>query len=215
MDVIIELLIYIGIVSIEALVWVYIKSYRGDILCRKDFDRMKMSLLQLLQEDGYSCEMNEGRIVLTYCQEFFVIFFEASQFGNQYARVTIDDYYKIEGMQDVSPFIMDAVMGRAIHINRRTPNIAYEDTCVCYYATDVRNIRHYYCGLRSILKMLIENENWARQDFLQFHKDFGRKSQADNENHIGFRPSTGDESEKMQHSVAAESTEKSLPKSAK
>lgn len=118
-------------------------------------------------------------------------------------------------MQDVSPFIMDAVMGRAIHINRRTPNIAYEDTCVCYYATDVRNIRHYYCGLRSILKMLIENENWARQDFLQFHKDFGRKSQADNENHIGFRPSTGDESEKMQHSVAAESTEKSLPKSAK
>lgn len=80
MDVIIELLIYIGIVSIEALVWVYIKSYWGDILCRKDF---------------------------------------------------------------------------------------------------------------------------------------GRKSQADNENHIGFRPSTGDESEKMQHSVAAESTEKSLPKSAK
>ena len=127
--------------------------------------------------------------------------FDASQFGDQYARVTIADYYIVDGMDEVHPFVMDAVMGRATHTSTRTPNIAYDDTCLCYYATDVRNIKDFYHGMKSILDMLINNENYARRDFAQFRRDFGQKKETTEDKHIGFKTASSDV---QQHSVAAE-----------
>ena len=165
-----------------------------------DFDKMKRQLVKLLNKDGYQNEMKEGRIVVTYRQECFVIHFDESQFGKRYARVTIADYYIVDGMDEVHPFVMDAVMGRATHTSTRTPNIAYDDTCLCYYATDVRNIKDFYHGMKSILDMLINNENYARRDFAQFRRDFGRKKESSEDKHIGFKTASSD----VQHSVAAE-----------
>ena len=41
-----------------------------------DFDKMKRQLVKLLNKDGYQNEMNEGRIVITYRQEHFMIHFD-------------------------------------------------------------------------------------------------------------------------------------------
>lgn len=166
-----------------------------------DFDKMKRQLVKLLNKDGFQNEMKESRIVITYRQKCFVIHFDESQFGKRYARVTIADYYIVDGMDEVHPFVMDAVMGRATHTSTRTPNIAYDDTCLCYYATDVRNIKDFYRGMKSILDMLINNENYARRDFAQFRRDFGRKKEASEDKHIGFKTASSDV---QQHSVAAE-----------
>ena len=168
-----------------------------------DFDMMKRQLVKLLNKDGYQNEMKEGRIVISYRQERFVIHFDESQFGKRYARVTIADYYIVDGMDEVHPFVMDAVMGRATHTSTRTPNIAYDDTCLCYYATDVRNIKDFYHGMKSILDMLINNENYARRDFAQFRRDFGRRKDNQEDKHIGFRTSSD---ERDEHSVAAETS---------
>lgn len=172
---------------------------------KDNFSKMKQRLLKLLQKDGYQNEMKEGRIVLSYRQEHFVVHFDPSQFGERYARVTIADYYVVEGMDEVHPFVMDAVVGRATHNSTRTPNIAYDESCLCYYATDVRNIKHFYSGLRTILDMLITNENAARQDFVQFRRDFGRKREASEDKHIGFRTTSVETTEKA-HQVAAETS---------
>ena len=168
-----------------------------------DFDMMKRQLVKLLNKDGYQNEMKEGRIVISYRQERFVIHFDESQFGKRYARVTIADYYIVDGMDEVHPFVMDAVMGRATHTSTRTPNIAYDDTCLCYYATDVRNIKDFYHGMKSILDMLINNENYARRDFAQFRRDFGSRKDNQEDKHIGFRTSSD---ERDEHSVAAETS---------
>ena len=178
-----------------------LKSYSENNVQKDNYGRMKQRLVKLLQKDGYQNEMNEGRIVLTYRQERFVVHFDASQFGDQYARVTIADYYIVDGMDEVHPFVMDAVMGRATHTSTRTPNIAYDDTCLCYYATDVRNIKDFYHGMKSILDMLINNENYARRDFAQFRRDFGQKKETTEDKHIGFKTASSDV---QQHSVAAE-----------
>ena len=178
---------------------------------KDNYSKMKQRLLKLLQKDGYQNEMNEGRIVLTYRQERFVVNFDASQVGEQYARVTIADHYVVDRMDEVHPFVMDAVMGRATHNSARTPNIAYEDSCLCYYATDVRNIKHFYSGLRTILDMLITNENAARQDFAQFRRDFGRKKDSSEDKHIGFKTAseeTSGETSERAHQVAAETNVK-------
>lgn len=182
-----------------------LKSYSENNVQKDNYGKMKQRLVKLLQKDGYQNEMNEGRIVLTYRQERFVVHFDASQLGEQYARVTIADYYVIDGMNEVHPFVMDAVMGRATHNSARTPNIAYDESCLCYYATDVRNIKHFYCGLRTILDMLIDNENGARRDFAQFRRDFGRKKETPEDKHIGFRTSADEEAEEQHRTVAAES----------
>ncbi len=58
---------------------------------KDDYRKMKRRLLKLLRKDGFQYEMNEGRIILTYRQEHFVVHFDASQFGERYARVTIAD----------------------------------------------------------------------------------------------------------------------------
>ena len=189
-------------------IWVIFEqnARKNNNVQKDNYGKMKQRLVKLLQKDGYQNELNEGRIVLTYRQERFVVHFDASQFGDQYARVTIADYYIVEGMDEVHPFVMDAVMGRATHNSARTPNIAYDESCLCYYATDVRNIKHFYRGLRTILDMLIENENNARRDFAQFRRDFGRKKETSEDKHIGFRTSADEESEEQHHSVAAETS---------
>ena len=170
-----------------------------------DFDKMKRQLVKLLNKDGFQNEMKEGRIVVTYRQERFVIHFDASQFGKRYARVTIADYYVIDGMDEVHPFVMDAVMGRATHNSTRTPNIAYDENCLCYYATDVWNIKDFYYGMKTILDMMINNENCVRRDFEQFRRDFGRKKEAPEDRHIGFRTSSDEHDERT---VAAEAEPK-------
>lgn len=174
---------------------------------KDDYRKMKRRLLKLLRKDGFQYEMNEGRIVLTYRQEHFVVHFDASQFGERYARVTIADHYVVDGMDEVHPFVMDAVMGRATHNSPRTPNIAYVESCLCYYATDVRNIKHFYNGLRTVLDMLINNENAVHQDFAQFHRDFGHKKEASEDKHIGFKTPSDEPVEKAPQ-VAAETNVK-------
>ena len=106
-------------------------------------------------------------------------------------------------MDEVQPFVVDAVMGRATYNSIRTPNIAYDVTCLCYYATDVRNIKDFYRGMKSILDMLINNENNARRDFVQFRRNFGRRKDSQEDKHIGFRTSSDDHDER---SVAAETS---------
>lgn len=183
-----------------------LRSYSENNVQKDNYGKLKQRLVKLLLKDGFQNEMNEGRIVLTYRQERFVVHFDASQLGEQYARVIVADYYVIEGMNEVHPFVMDAVMGRATHNSTRTPNIAYDESCLCYYATDVRNIKHFYRGLRTILDMLIDNENSARRDFAQFRRDFGRKKETSEDKHIGFRTSADEEAEDQHHSVAAETS---------
>lgn len=187
-------------------IWVIFEHYarKNNNVQKDNYGKMKQRLVKLLLKDGFQNEMNEGRIVLTYRQERFVVHFDASQFGEQYARVTVADYYVIGGMNEVHPFVMDAVMGRATHNSARTPNIAYDESCLCYYATDVRNIKHFYRGLHTILDMLIDNENNARRDFDQFRRDFGRKKDPSEDKHIGFRTSADEVSEEQHPSVAAE-----------
>lgn len=170
---------------------------------KDNYSKMKQRLLKLLRKDGYKYEMEEGHIILTYHQEHFVLHFDDSQFGKRYARVTIADYYVVDGMDEVHPFVMDAVMGRATHNSTRTPNIAYEKSCLCYYATDVRNIKHFYRGLRITLDMLINNESAVHQDFALFRRDFGRKREASEDKHIGFRTASEEKAESV-HQVAAE-----------
>ena len=205
MSSIVEYAIIIGGACALAYIWEELKPRLFKDRVLMEYDEMKRKLVKLLNKDGYQNEMNEGRIVLTYRQERFVVHFDASQFGDQYARVTIADYYIVEGMDEVHPFVMDAVMGRATHNSKRTPNIAYDESCLCYYATDVRNIKHFYCGLRTILDMLIDNENGARRDFAQFRRDFGRKKETPEDKHIGFRTSADEEAEEQHRTVAAES----------
>ena len=205
MSSIVEYAIIIGGACALAYIWEELKPRLFKDRVLMEYDEMKRKLVKLLNKDGYQNEMNEGRIVLTYRQERFVVHFDASQFGDQYARVTIADYYIVEGMDEVHPFVMDAVMGRATHNSTRTPNIAYDESCLCYYATDVRNIKHFYCGLRTILDMLIDNENGARRNFAQFRRDFGRKKETPEDKHIGFRTSADEEAEEQHRTVAAES----------
>ena len=196
----------IGSIFMVALLEV-LKNYseKNDNVQKDNYSKMKQHLVKLLQKDGYHNEMNEGRIVVTYRQERFVIHFDLSQFGKRYARVTIADNYVIEGMDEVHPFVMDAVMGRATHNGTRTPNIAYDESCLCYYATDVRNIKDFYHGMTSIFDMLINNENFARRDFEQFRRDFGRKKETTEGKHIGYKTASTDG---QAHSVAAEADEK-------
>ncbi len=203
MSSIIEYAIFIGGACALAYIWEELKPRLFKDRVLMEYDEMKRQLVRLLNKDGYQNEMNEGRIVLTYRQERFVVHFDASQLGEQYARVTIADYYVIDGMNEVHPFVMDAVMGRATHNSARTPNIAYDESCLCYYATDVRNIKHFYRGLRTILDMLIDNENGARRDFDQFRRDFGRKKETSEDKHIGFKTASDERDER---SVAAKTS---------
>lgn len=55
--------------------------------------------------------------------------------------------------------------------------------------------------------MLINNENAVRQDFAQFHRDFGHKKEASEDKHIGFRTPSDEPSEKVPQ-VAAETNVK-------
>lgn len=55
--------------------------------------------------------------------------------------------------------------------------------------------------------MLINNENAVRQDFAQFHRDFGHKKEASEDKHIGFRTASDEPSEKVPQ-VAAETNVK-------
>lgn len=203
MSSIIEYAIFIGGACALAYIWEELKPRLFKDKVMMDFDKMKRQLVKLLDKDGFQNEMKEGRIVVTYRQERFVIHFDVSQFGKRYARVTIADNYVIDDMDEVHPFVMDAVMGRATHTSTRTPNIAYDESCLCYYATDVSNIKDFYQGMKSILDMLINNENFARRDFEQFCRDFGRKKESTEDKHIGFKTALMDA---PQHSVAAEAT---------
>jgi hypothetical protein len=47
------------------------------------------------------------------------------------------------------------------------------------------------------------NENVVRQDFEQYHADFGRKKEPEEEKHIGFRTASEEKTESV-HQVAAE-----------
>ena len=203
MSSIIEYAIFIGGACALAYIWEELKPRLFKDRVLMDYDKMKRQLLKLLEKDGYQHEMKEGRIVITYRQERFVINFDESQFGKRYARVTIADNYVIDDMDEVHPFVTDAVMGRATHNSTRTPNIAYDESCLCYYATDVSNIKDFYQGMKSILDMLINNENFARRDFEQFRRDFGRRKDSQEDKHIGFRTSSD---ERDEHSVAAETS---------
>lgn len=105
------------------------------------FGKMKKSLLELMRKDGYKSEMDEGTIVVNYHQERFRIHFSESAMGNAYARVTVVDDYVIDGMEELHPFVMDNLMGRATVGNTRICNISFEDHCTCFHGTDVHKIK--------------------------------------------------------------------------
>ena len=169
-----------------------------------DYSSMKQNLTKLLQKDGYKYEMNEGILVMHYKQERFNIHISESILGGQYARVTVVDEYTVEGIGEVHPFAMDALMGRASYRCSRIGNISFEDHCDCFIGTDVRNIKDFYLGLRRTLDLLIDNENYVRQEFVRYKEEFGRKKDVEERNgHIGFRTSAEEVREK-ESKVAAE-----------
>lgn len=113
--------------------------------------------------------------------------------------------YAIEGMEALHPFVMDAIMGRATYRNIQTGNISFEDHCSCYFCTDVKSIKDFYCGLKALLLMLIEHENGVYKDFAQFHHDFVGQNNNQEGNHIGFKKARNDHNnDETSHSVAAE-----------
>ena len=183
---------------------IHVYSDKNNNVQKDNYGKMKHRLLKLLQKDGYKCEMEEGIILLHYHNENFRIHFSESVFGSQYARVTAVDDYAIDRMDELHPFVMDALMGRSTYRNTRISNLSFDDHCTCFIGTDVKNIKDYYRGLRQILDSLIANENVVRQDFQQYHADFGRKKSAEEKNnHIGFRTQSEETTEK-EHQVAAE-----------
>lgn len=169
------------------------------------FKKMKKQLLDLLREDGYDCRKEEDMVVVNYRQMRFNILFSGSIFGYPYARVMIINKYAIEGMEELHPFVMDTIMGRATYRNVHTGNISFEDHCSCYFCTDVKSIKDFYRGLNPILLMLIEHENGVYKDFAQFHHDFVGQNNNQEGNHIGFKKARNDHNnDETSHSVAAE-----------
>lgn len=170
---------------------------------KDNYGKMKKRLLKLLKEDGFKCEMEEGVILLQYHQGHFRIHFSASAFGKRYARVTVVDDYVMDGMEDIHPFIMDSLMGRASYSNSRISNISFDKYCTCFSGTDVHKVKDFYRGLRGVLDSLIENEQAVRKWFVKYHEDFGEKKGAGDKSHIGFRPSS-EEVRGKEPKVAAE-----------
>ena len=169
----------------------------------ENYGKMKERLLALLREDGFKSEMDEGVILVNYHQERFQIHFSDSAFGNAYARVTIVDDYAIEGMEDVHPFVMDNLMGRASNGNPRISNISYEDHCSCFFGTDVHRIKDFYRGLHFVLDALAGNERVIRQEFPKYLSEFGMKREVAEKKRIGFKTSPEEKSDN-EHRVAAE-----------
>lgn len=174
---------------------------------KDSYSKMKQRLLKLLQKDGYKCEMEEGVVLLHYHQEKFRIHFSDSSLGRQYARVTVVDDYAIDKMDELHPFVMDALMGRASCQNTRISNVSFEDHCTCFYGTDVSKIKDFYRGLPGIIDSLMANEKSVRQDFVKYHETFGRKNESEEEKRIGFK-TTSDETAESVHQVAAETNVK-------
>ena len=168
------------------------------------FRKMKQQLLELLREDGYDCKKEENMVVVNYRQKPFRITFSESGFGNRYATVTVINVYAIDDMDKYHPFFMDTLMARATCRNMSIGNIAFEDYCICYFGTDVKNIKDYYRGLRSVLDMLTDNENEVRNDFAQYHQGFVCRNDNQDEKHIGFRSATANQKKEATHLVAAE-----------
>lgn len=200
----IEYAILIGGACTIAYIWEELKPRLFKDRVQIDYDKMKRQLLKLLDKDGYRHEMEEGHIIIIYRNERFFVFLEESQFGKQFARVTIADYYTVKGMEEVHPFVMDAVMARATNNCPRIINLSFEDHCLGLYSTDMKNIEEFFRGLRPVLDLLIENEKGVRQDFVQFHSDFGRQKDVSEDKHIGFR--TSSEEHEEEHSVAAKAS---------
>ncbi len=196
-------------VLVGGVIWLIYEHFTEKMSNRaKDnYSKMKQRLLKLLQKDGYKCEMEEGVVLLHYHQENFRIHFSDSNLGSRYARVTVVDDYGIDKMDELHPFVMDALMGRATYRNTRISNLSFEDHCTCFSGTDVIKIKDFYRGLPRILDGLMANENVVRQDFEQYHADFGRKKEPEEEKHIGFR-TTSEEKMEGVHQVAAESNVK-------
>jgi hypothetical protein len=192
-------------VLVGGVIWLIYEHFTEKMSNRaKDnYSKMKQRLLKLLQKDGYKCEMEEGVVLLHYHQENFRIHFSDSNLGSRYARVTVVDDYGIDKMDELHPFVMDALMGRATYRNTRISNLSFEDHCTCFSGTDVIKIKDFYRGLPRILDGLMANENVVRQDFKQYHADFGRKKEPEEEKHIGFKRASDEASESV-HQVAAE-----------
>lgn len=172
-----------------------------------NYGKMKQRLLELLRKDGFKSEMDEGVILVNYHQERFRIHFSDSAFGNAYARITVVDDYAMEGMEEVHPFVMDNLMGRASNGNPRIGNISFEDHCTCFFGTDVHKIKDFYRGLHFVLDALAENERVIRQEFPKYLSEFGMKRDAAEKSHIGFKTSS-EEKVENEHRVAAETNVK-------
>ena len=204
-DIVLKIVVYgfMLLVGVFSFVYYSYKMKMKDI--KYVVKKMKKSLLELLRVDGYDCKVEEDMVVVNYRQMRFNILFSGSIFGYPYARVMIINKYAIEGMEELHPFVMDTIMGRATYRNVHTGNISFEDHCSCYFCTDVKSIKDFYRGLNPILLMLIEHENGVYKDFAQFHHDFVGQNNNQEGNHIGFKKARNDHNnDETSHSVAAE-----------
>ena len=204
-DIVLKIVVYgfMLLVGVFSFVYYSYKMKMKDI--KYVVKKMKKSLLELLREDGYDCKVEDDMVVVNYRQMRFNILFSGSIFGYPYARVMIINKYAIEGMEELHPFVMDTIMGRATYRNVHTGNISFEDHCSCYFCTDVKSIKDFYRGLNPILLMLIEHENGVYKDFAQFHHDFVGQNNNQEGNHIGFKKARNDHNnDETSHSVAAE-----------
>lgn len=203
-DIVLKILVYgfMLLVGVFSFVYYSYKMKMEDI--KYVVKKMKKSLLELLREDGYDCKVEDDMVVVNYRQMRFKILFSGSFFGCPYVRVMVINAYTIEGMEVLHPFVMDAIMGRATYRNIQTGNISFEDYCSCYYCTDVKSIKDFYRGLKSILLMLIEHEEGVCKDFTQIQHDFAGRYDNQEGKHIGFKTANANQDRETTHSVAAE-----------
>lgn len=164
---------------------------------------MKQCLVKMLKKDGFKCELKEGVVQVEYGNELFRIYFTDGFLGERYTRVTVQNSYSIEGMEEVHPLIMEALMGRANYIDPRIGNVGFNDHCDCFYGTELKDIKPFYRHLTRILDKLIKTEQYVRHEFEQHRKEESENGDDEKKNHIGFRMSSEKRVEN-EHQVAAE-----------
>ena len=199
-------LFIVAVVTVIGIITEHIKENRD--VQGNNYRKMKQQLIKLLREDWYTCKMVEDDVLIHYQDEVFRVRFSISHLGKRYARVTVIDEYAVEGIGDVHPFVMDALVGRVTCNNIDFSNIALEDRCVCLFSTDIKQIKPFYRSLPRILDNLIATEMLVKKEFIEWHSEFGSPEPTEEKNYIGFRRASDEASEGVQQ-VAAETNMKS------
>ena len=150
-------------------------------------DKFKQELLKKLNEQGYNCAMQEGNVVMKYCDETFWIFVTNSLHSERMVRVAIQNRYTMDEIDELSWEWKKAIVSKMNDEYNMTSNVDYRDCFIATYQCDVHSVKELINGLISTLNQLREVEKTARRDFDYLLYQYGRSPAGNNERHIGFR----------------------------